>query len=562
MRRFVSILLLLTGTAALAGCGRAQTSGTPLVTVAGTDVSTDAFRTQYTDYLLRVGLRDTPRLRDGFLQRLITTALVVREARDAGIEREEAYRFYEEKARRKLLLEAFADRVLFDTIRVADEELAEMFVRINTQVKARHLYARTRAEADTLAARLRRGESFEALAEEVFADTALARHGGSVGYFTFDEMDPAFEDAAFSLRVGERSEPVRTAYGYSIIEVEDRFTKPILTETEFAQKKDRLAAYVLRRKRAEARSAYVRRLAAELDATFHEPAFTRLADQAGGRAAPADAETRAAWMAEPLVTFGPEGERRTWTVADFRVRAQYTSEARLAEIDTPEETADFVRGLVVREVMLERARAAGLGELPEYKDALRRVMDEWVWERAFERITAGTTVPEDTLRAHYAAHRAAFMIPEKVRVWEILVGTKAEAEALKARLGAETFEALARVHSTRPGADATGGDLGFVTPDQLGVLAGPVFDAREGAMLGPLEVAGRYVLLKVGARQPARQASFEEARPEIERRLRERFERRHFRAHADALRERYEVVLHKKAAAAVANAFEAKKTSF
>lgn len=562
MRRFVSICFLFIGAVVSAGCGRAQTPGTPLVTVAGTDVSTDAFRTQYTGYLTRVGLRDTPRLRDGFLQRLIATALVVREARDAGIEREEAYRFYEEKARRKLLLEAFADRVLFDTVRVTDEELAEMFVRINTQVKARHLFARTRAEADTLAARLRRGASFEALAAEIFADTTLARNGGSVGYFSFDEMDPAFEDAAFSLRVGERSEPVRTAYGYSIIEVEDRFTKPLLTETEFAGKKDRLAAYALRRKRARARSAYVRRLAAALDPAFHEPAFTRLVDQAAGRAPVSDAETRAAWMAEPLVTFGPEGARRTWTVADFRARARFTDEARLAEIDTPEETADFVRGLAVREVMLERARAAGLDALPEYRDALRRAMDEWVWERAFERITAGTTVPEDSLRAHYAAHRAAFVIPERVRVWEILVGTKAEAEALRARLGAETFEALARAHSMRPGADATGGDLGFVTQDQLGALAGPVFDAPEGAVLGPLEVAGRYVLLKVGARRPARPASFEEARPEIERRLRERFERRRFRAHVDALRERYEVVLHREAAAGVAKAFETKKTSF
>ncbi len=375
-------------------------------------------------------------------------------------------------------------------------------------------------------------------------------------------MDPAFEDAAFSLAVGARSEPVRTAYGYSIIEVEDRFTKPLLTETAFAEKKDRLAAYVLRRKRAEARAAYVRRLAAEIDVSLHEPAFSHLVDQATGRAVMTDAETRAAWMAEPLVTFGPEDARRTWTVADFRARARFTDEARLAEIDTPEEMADFVRGLAVQEVMLERARQARLDELPEYKKALRRAMDDWVWERAFERITAETIVPEDSLHAHYEAHRAAFTIPERVRVWEILTDTKAEAEALRARLGAEPFETLARAHSKRPGADATGGDLGFVTPAQLGVLARPVFDAHEGAVLGPVEVAGRYVLLKVGARQPARQASFEEARPEIERRLRERFERRRFRAHADALRARYDVKVHPEAAAQVARSFEARTTSF
>ncbi|GIV59409.1 MAG: hypothetical protein KatS3mg043_0498 [Rhodothermaceae bacterium] len=543
----------------LPGCGEARQ--TPLLTVAGEPVSAETFRTAYVDYLLQTGLKDDARLRDGFLQRLITTKLVVREARDAGIEQEEGFRFFREKARRKLLVEAFADRVLFDTIRVTEAELAEVFVRMNTQLRARHLYAPTRETAEALYARLQAGESFETLAREVFADTTLARNGGDLGYFSFDEMDPAFEEAAFALRPGEISAPVRTAYGYSIIRVEDRFTKPILTETEFAAKKDRLEAYVLRRKRAQARSAYVRHAAEALAVTFHEPAFSHLVDQAAGRAGITDDETAAAFLEAPLVSFGPSDSRRTWTVADFRERARFTGAARRAAIDTRAEMEDFVRGLAVQEAMIEQAEAAGLDDLPEFREALRRALDEWIWEQAFTRIVAGTVVPEDTLRAHYEAYRDAFVVPERVRVREILVATKAEAESLRARLGRTRFEDLARRYSLRPGADATGGDLGYVTRDQLGVLGPKVFEAAPGAVLGPIEVKGRYVLLEIGDRQPARPAPFEEARAEIERQLREHFEMKRFREHADRLRTRYDVQVHREAAARLAAALDAKKTS-
>lgn len=53
------------------------------------------------------------------------------------------------------------------------------------------------------------GESFEALAEEVFTNPYLANNGGDIGEFTVDEMDIAFENAAFALNVGDVSAPVK-----------------------------------------------------------------------------------------------------------------------------------------------------------------------------------------------------------------------------------------------------------------------------------------------------------------------------------------------------------------
>ena len=543
MRARLLIALLVTG---LLGCGERGTDGPVVARVADRPITATAFRTQYIDYLLRTGQHDGPRLRRAFLDHLVQVRLVGEEARATGLVSEDDTRLEAARITQKLLLDAYVARVLYDTLQVREGELQDMFVRANTQWKARHLYARTRAGADSLYARLQAGASFEALAREVFADTALANHGGSVGVFGFDEMDPAFEDAVHRLDVGAVSPPVRTAQGYSIIQLEDRFVRPLMTETEYAQRRDKMRRYVLFRKKRAARTVHLQALAAEMAPAFEEPALTRLLAQVTGAAVTTDEDD---WTAAPLVTFGLPDDRRTWTVADFRERAALADPALRARVSTRDDLRAFVEGLLAREAMLARARALGLDRLPAFREAFAGAMDEWVYEQARARLRARLAVPDDTLRAY--AGEGPVMMPERVRVAEIVVDTRAEADALRARLDSTPFATLARQYSLRPGADATGGDLGYLSARQLGQLAAPVFAADAGAVLGPMAVAGRYVLLQVGDRSVARPARFEEVRQVLEEPLRDRLFSRFLSAYTDTLRTRYDVVVYAAALAAI-----------
>ena len=292
-----------------------------------------------------------------------------------------------------------------------------MFVRVNTRLTARHLYASTRTEAETLRARLRAGASFEALARDVFADTTLAHHGGWIGTFGFDEMDPAFEDAAYGLGLGEISAPVRTAQGYSIIRLEDRFTEPMLTETAFAQRRDKLQRYVRYRKQRAARTLHLHDLAAQAQIEFHEPTLARLLAHVTGQALAPDAEAWSAWLAEPLLSFSAYDGRHTWTVADFSERAQYTSEPQRAQVRTREDLAEFVRGLVVRQAMLERAEAAGLNRLSVFEQALHQAMEDWVYEQAFSRLVATMPQAQQDKQAYLRAHAETLREKATVRVY-------------------------------------------------------------------------------------------------------------------------------------------------
>ena len=90
---------------------------------------------------------------------------------------------------------------------------------IQEQVDARHILVATEADAQAAIKRIKDGEKFAAVAKAVSTDTSTKDKGGDLGWFPRGIMVPAFDAAAFSLPVGKISDPVKTSYGYHIIEV-------------------------------------------------------------------------------------------------------------------------------------------------------------------------------------------------------------------------------------------------------------------------------------------------------------------------------------------------------
>ncbi len=66
------------------------------------------------------------------------------------------------------------------------------------------------------------GKTFAQMAKEWSQDLANAELGGDLGWFGKGRMDPAFEAAAFALAAGQVSQPVRSAFGYHLIQVDER----------------------------------------------------------------------------------------------------------------------------------------------------------------------------------------------------------------------------------------------------------------------------------------------------------------------------------------------------
>lgn len=167
-----------------------------------------------------------PKLRYPFVvEFLVERHLLAQLAVKEGIAETEEYK------RRLALYQAKAlrDAYFFQKIRpqVTEEQIKAAYdaesakVAQTERVRARHILVATEQEARDIEAKLAAGEKFEDMAKKYSLDGSKD-YGGDLGYFTAPEMVAEFSKAAFALKTGELSQPVKTDFGWHIIKVEDR----------------------------------------------------------------------------------------------------------------------------------------------------------------------------------------------------------------------------------------------------------------------------------------------------------------------------------------------------
>jgi len=112
------------------------------------------------------------------------------------------------------------------------------------EVRARHILVETEDEAKKAAQRVKGGEDFAKVAEEVSKDPGSKGEGGDLGFFTKDRMVEPFAEAAFKMEAGQVSDPVKTQFGWHLIKVEEKRTKPVPT---FEETREQIDTYLGRK---------------------------------------------------------------------------------------------------------------------------------------------------------------------------------------------------------------------------------------------------------------------------------------------------------------------------
>jgi peptidyl-prolyl cis-trans isomerase C len=123
------------------------------------------------------------------------------------------------------------------------------------QIEARHILVQTKAQAEAIIAQLNKGADFAKLAQKDSIDPG-AKNGGELGWFSQDEMVPAFANAAFALKPGQYTKtPVQTQFGWHVILCEGKRTAPTPALADVAdQIKQKLADQAVQATLADVRS--------------------------------------------------------------------------------------------------------------------------------------------------------------------------------------------------------------------------------------------------------------------------------------------------------------------
>jgi len=369
---------------------------------------------------------------------------------DAEVEKyfndhKEQFRVPEQRTADYLLLDS---RQLEQSLAISDSDLRAYYDQHKddyatpAQVHARHILVPTAELANQALERLHKGEDFAAVAKEMSKDPGSAANGGDLGFFGKGRMVPQFEQAAFSAPLHQVVGPVKTQFGYHLIEV---LEKKEATSTPFEQVKPAVRA----------------RLAAERAGTEAQTRIQAIADQL--KKAGNDARAKMQELGkQPGMEFGTtEPFTRQSAIAPLGSAPQLNAAAfqlQKGQVADPQSTA---RGWVI--LRIAEVTAPHVPQLAEVKDTVRRATEQ---------------------------------DKQRQQAFAKLADAKAKAGA-----GA-TLDAIAQQLGMTAQETAEFGAGGSVVPG-LGYapeLAKQVMKQEQGALGGPVAVAGSAVLYQVSSK--------------------------------------------------------------
>jgi peptidyl-prolyl cis-trans isomerase C len=197
-----------------------------------------------------------------FLDRVVRRELLLQEAEKRKLGDQPDVAEQVANLRRELMIRALVQDEIAGKIKVEEKDVEEYFKAHPEEfsgdtLQLRHILVQTEDEAKDLQARLTKNESFDELAKKYSQDSASAPKGGDLGSLSREQMLPEFARAAFSLKPGEVSGPVKTPFGFHIIKLVERKKGQPLT---FDQVKGQLQRRLLEERQSQRFQAWMKDL--------------------------------------------------------------------------------------------------------------------------------------------------------------------------------------------------------------------------------------------------------------------------------------------------------------
>jgi peptidyl-prolyl cis-trans isomerase C len=151
-------------------------------------------------------------------------------------------------ARDKALLDAYLDQeakkaVTPEAARKLYDETVKS-IAPEAEVRARHILVESEDDAKKAYQRVKGGEDFAKVAEELSKDPGSKAEGGDLGFFSKDRMVEPFAETAFKLEPGQIAEPVKSQFGWHVIKLEEKRNKPV---PSFEETKEQIDTYLGRK---------------------------------------------------------------------------------------------------------------------------------------------------------------------------------------------------------------------------------------------------------------------------------------------------------------------------
>lgn len=205
---------------------------------------------------------NNPQGREALLEQLINKKLFLADATKNLYEYDPVFKAELQKIKEDLLAN-FAITKAVENVKVTDEEAKEFYEENKSSllsgetVSASHILVDTEEKANELLSDINEGKISFADAAKENSSCPSSQNGGSLGEFGKGQMVPEFDEAVFSMEVGEVKGPVKTQFGYHLIKLD---AKNEAKEIAFEEVAEQIKAKLLTDKQRAAYTSKINQL--------------------------------------------------------------------------------------------------------------------------------------------------------------------------------------------------------------------------------------------------------------------------------------------------------------
>jgi peptidyl-prolyl cis-trans isomerase SurA len=378
--------------------------------------------------------------------------------------------------------------------------------------------------------------SFETLAKNNSDDPQSGKDGGDLSWGGRRRFVPEFEDAAYLLKVGEISAPVRSQFGYHIIKMLGE--RPPKTFEESRQElKDIYRRY-----------AYTTDNNAFLDSlkkTYNLKMHTGTVDKLQPMLDTTTTTSAAGWynnISEEMMSatvLSMTGN--TISVGDMIKLIERSKELQSTSVRKLSMENVILRKIGDDEV-LKLATANLETRYPEFADLMQEYREGVLLFRAEQdAVWNKVSIDSVSLMKYWEEHKSEYSWPDRVSFSEIFVTSDSLSKVLNDSLAQNVpFDEIALRHTQRTGYKAKRGDWGY-QPVDANDLSEKSMKLNIGDVVGPFKFQYGYSIIKVTGKDPARVKDFSEAYSEVSSKFQEYESKRLENEWIEGLKEKFGV---------------------
>ncbi len=505
----------------------------------------------------RIIIKGVPELqrRKELVDKLIGDQVVILEAYKEGLDNavESDTMFAQQKGR--ILLNVLYQKEIADKAKVTESETRKEYEMMQQEVHASHILVETEEEADEIYKQLKGEADFGELAKEKSIDPSAKDNAGDLGFFQWGRMVPEFQEAAFKMKEGEISRPVKTKYGWHVIKLIERRD---VEQPPFEEAKRLIENQLGRAKKEKRVEEYYEKLKKEVGFKIDEEALTLLMSKRQ-EVPPDTLGLRKTGDLLDIESLSPEEREMTlFTYRGGEVKVE-TFAKQFNEIPQPyrprlsdrEELGKLAFQTLVRDLLMEVAEEKNLEESEEFQEQWSGLKEQEMATRMKnEVILKGVGISDDEIQSYYGRHQDRFTIQPQVKVREILVQTEEEAEDVlkQLRMGAD-FASLATDKTIRTYAKNSGGDLGSFTRARYPELFDAATEMKKGSLGGPIKIRDRqlgeaYAVIKLEDKTEKKVQPLEEVKDRVVKMARQEKDNNIYKNWVDNAKARYKIEIY------------------